>query len=72
MTRREIGFLLIGLGFGLLLALAAVLEVLLSLYRSAFIAEYGWDRVFVLVPVVLLITGLTLVLRRPKPQADFR
>lgn len=69
---REIGFLLIGLGFGLLLALVAILEVLLSLYRSAFIVEYGWDQVFVLVPVVPLITGLALVLRRPEPQADSR
>jgi hypothetical protein len=33
MTKREAGFLLIGLDFGLMLALAVILEVLLSLYN---------------------------------------
>ena len=66
LTKREIGFLLIGLGFGLMLAIAAIVEILLSLYRSAFISAYSWDKVPVLVPVLLLIVGGFLVLRRPK------
>lgn len=60
---REIGFLLIGLGFGLMFAVAAIVEVLLSLYRSAFVSAYSWDKVVVLVPVLLLIIGGFLVLR---------
>lgn len=63
MTKREIGFLLIGLGFGLMFAVAAIVEVLLSLYRSAFVSAYSWDKVVVLVPVLLLIIGGFLVLR---------
>jgi hypothetical protein len=50
-TKRETGFLLIGLGFGLMFAIAAIVELLLSLYRSAFISTYSWDKVFVLVPI---------------------
>jgi hypothetical protein len=64
-TKREIGFLLIGLGFGLMLAVAGILEVLLSLYRSAFITAYSWDKVAVIVPVLLLAIGLVLILCRP-------
>jgi hypothetical protein len=67
-TRREFGFLLIGLGFGLMLAFAAIVEILLSLYRSAFISAYSWDKVAVLVPVLLLIAGGFLVLRRPESE----
>ena len=67
-TKREIGFLLIGLGFGLMLAIAAIVEILLSLYRSAFISAYSWDEVAVLVPVLLLVVGGFLVLRRPKGE----
>ena len=64
MTKREIGFLLIGLGFGLLLAVAGILEILLSLYQTAFIAAYGWHKVAVVVPALLLAGGLVLVLHR--------
>jgi hypothetical protein len=66
MTKRETGFLLIGLGFGLMFAIAAIVEVLLSLYRSAFITAYSWDKVLLLVPVLLLVIGGGLVLHRPK------
>jgi uncharacterized membrane protein len=67
-NKREIGFLLIGLGFGLMFSIAAIVEVLLSLYRSAFISAYGWDKVLLLVPVLLLLIGGVLVLRRPKSE----
>jgi len=65
-TKRETGFLLIGLGFGLMFAIAAIVEVLLSLYRSAFITAYSWDKVLLLVPILLLVIGGVLVLRRPQ------
>jgi uncharacterized membrane protein len=66
MTRREVGFLLMGLGFGLMLALAVILELLLSLYKSAFITAYSWDKVFLLAPILLLAIGLVLILHRPR------
>jgi hypothetical protein len=65
-TKRETGFLLIGLGFGLLFANAVIVEVLLSLYRSAFITSYSWNKFLLLVPILVLVIGGNLVLRRPK------
>ena len=62
MTRREIAFLLIGLAVGLLFAEAAILEVLISLYRSSLIAAYGWDKVLVAAPILLLVIGIVLIL----------
>jgi uncharacterized membrane protein len=69
-TKREIGFLLIGLGFGLMLAIAAIVEVLMSLYRSAFITAYSWDKVLLIVPALLLIIGGGLVLHRTKSDRN--
>ena len=69
-TKREAGFLLIGLALGLLLSIAAVLEVLLSLYRSALISDYGWDKIVVFVPILLLVIGLVLVLSKSQSPAD--
>ena len=71
MTKRETGFLLIGLGFGLLLALAVILEVMLSLYKSALIAAYSWDKVFLVAPILLLAAGSALILHRPRqPESE--
>jgi asparagine N-glycosylation enzyme membrane subunit Stt3 len=67
-TKREIGFLLIGLGSGLMFASAAIVEVLQSLYRSAFITSYSWDKVLLIVPVLLLVIGGVLVLYRPRSE----
>jgi hypothetical protein len=68
MTRREVGFLLVGLGFGLMLALAAILEVLLSLYRTGFVGSYSWKKTFVVVPVLLLGAGVALIAHRPRAR----
>jgi len=67
-TKKETGFLLIGLGFGLMLAIAAIVEVLLSLYRSAFITSYSWDKVLLVAPLLLLVIGGILVLHKPKGE----
>ena len=58
--------MLIGLGFGLLFAEAVVLEVLMSLYRTKFIVDYSWDKALLAVPIVLLVAGIVLILRRPR------
>jgi hypothetical protein len=50
LTKRETAFLLIGLGFGLLVAEAVILEVLMSLYRMKLIVAYAWDWVILVVP----------------------
>jgi uncharacterized membrane protein len=70
MTKREVGYLLVGLGFGLLVSLAAILEILLSLYKSAFISGYSWDKVFLIAPTLLLAIGLVLILRRSRSRQE--
>jgi hypothetical protein len=62
--------LLIGLGFGLMFALAVILEVLLSLYKNAFITAYSWDKIFLLAPPLLLAIGLVLILQRPRQSVS--
>jgi hypothetical protein len=66
MTRREIAFLLIGLGFGLSLAMMGITAVLLSLYKSSLITGYGWDEMLIVLPVVLLAIGVLLLVYQPK------
>lgn len=65
MTKREAGFLLIGLGFGLMFAIAVIFEVLLTIYRGASLTAYSADRVLLFLPVLLLAVGGFLVLHRP-------
>ena len=64
MTRREVAFLLIGLGFGLLLSLAVMLEVFISLQRNSAISGYGFDKIAVLIPILLLVGGVLLAYRQ--------
>ena len=49
-------------------AIAATLEILLSLYRSAFIVAYSWDKLMLLFPFLMLVTGLFLLLYRGKSK----
>jgi hypothetical protein len=57
---------MIGLGFGLMLAIAGILEMLLSLYRGGFVTGYSWEKIIVFVPVLLLVIGLVLILLKPR------
>ena len=66
MTRREVAFLLIGLGFGLMLSLMVVLAILLSLYRNFLITSYGWDKAAIVLPVLLLAAGITLLMYKSR------
>ena len=42
MNGREIAFLLIGLGAGLMLAVVAVIELMASVYHHVFIIGFSW------------------------------
>jgi hypothetical protein len=67
-TRREIAFLLIGLGVGLSLSVVAVIEILKSLYHHMFIVGYSWDKPIALVPFLLVVAGLILLLPRKEKR----
>ena len=64
MTQRETGFLLIGLSVGLLLSVAAFVELVL-LFHHMFIMGVTGKGAFVLVglPIFLIIVGLVLLYR---------
>jgi hypothetical protein len=68
MARREIAFLLIGLGLGLLLSLAVVLEIFVSLYRNGAISRYGFDKFVLIIPILMLLTGIILLAYRTKSE----
>ncbi len=61
MTKRELGIFLIGIGLGLLLSLAVILEVMLSLREGSSLSSYGFDRVAFILPALLLLTGTILL-----------
>lgn len=72
MTRREVAFTLIGLGLGLLLSLAVVLEILVSLRSSAstfFIVGSGLPIVALVLPILLLLAGIVILARKPDGQS---
>jgi hypothetical protein len=71
-TRRETGFLLIGIGIGLMFAIAAAVEILASLTRRAFITGYTWDKIILTIPFLLLIAGVVLLILsvKSKPKAN--
>jgi hypothetical protein len=68
MARREIAFLLIGLGLGLLLSLAVVLEIFTSLYHNQAISSYGFDKFVLIIPILPLLAGITLLAYRTKSE----
>jgi len=66
MNRREVGFLIIGVGLGLLLFLALTVEVMMSLRDGSTLTGYYISRVAFLIPVALLALGVILVVYRNK------
>jgi hypothetical protein len=66
MTKRDAAFLLIGLGFGLILAVVAVVELVLTFHHT-FIIGISWRPGTILLgpPFVLILSGVVM-LRRPK------
>ena len=66
MTKRDAGFLLIGLGIGLTLALLIINEVFKSLIGGARLDSYSIDRVAIVIPSLLLLAGVALLLWKPR------
>ena len=70
MNRRDTGFLLIGIGLGLLLSLAVLLEVMLSLRDGSHLTSFAFDKVIFLLPAVLLLVGVVLIAYRTKSERN--
>lgn len=68
MTKRDTGFLLIGLGIGLTLALLVINEVFKSLIGGARLESYSIDRAMIVIPALLLLAGVVLLLWKPRRQ----
>jgi hypothetical protein len=64
MTGRELGFLLIGAGIGLLLSAAMLIEAIVQ-FHHMFIVGVQWrpGSVILLLPFVLILTGAYLLYR---------
>jgi len=64
MTGRELGFLLIGAGIGLLLSAAMLIEAIVQ-FHHIFIVGVQWrpGSVILLLPFVLILTGAYLLYR---------
>jgi hypothetical protein len=70
MGRREIGWLSIGLGFGLAFGVWAVIELFKSLERSACLFNFYWSHSIILIPLLPLLIGIALLSLKPrKPPA---
>ena len=69
MARRELGFLLSGLGAGLVLAVVAVIEFVIS-FHHMFIVGISWrpGSLLLAVPFLLILFGLILLRRRKDRQ----
>jgi len=69
-TKRDTGFLLIGLGIGLTLALLVINEVFKSLIGGARLDSYSIDRVMIVIPSLLSLAGVTLVVWKPRSKRN--
>jgi hypothetical protein len=65
MKRREVGFLVIGLGIGLMLAAVSIVEYVM-MFHHMFVIGIAWNpkSVLLLLPFVLVGIGLILLRRR--------
>jgi hypothetical protein len=66
-SKRELGFLLIGLGIGLLFAAAAVAESVLC-FHHMFIIGFSWrpGSIVLALPFVVIAVGIILLRRAPR------
>ena len=70
MTRREVGFLITGIGLGLLFSLAVTLEVMLTLRNGSTLSAFSIDKIILIFPIALLIVGLVLAVYRKKSERN--
>ena len=68
MTRREVGFLITGIGLGLLFSLAVTLEIMLTLRNGSTLSAFSIEKIILIFPIALLIVGLVLVVYRKKSE----
>ena len=63
MSRREVAFLLIGLGSGLVFAAIAIIEFVLLWFHHMFIIGFQWRAasVVLVLPFLLVLLGLALL-----------
>jgi gamma-glutamyl-gamma-aminobutyrate hydrolase PuuD len=72
MTKREVGFLLIGLGAGLILAVAAIIEFVLW-FHNMFIIGIQWHpaSIVLALPFLFMLVGLILAYRgKSQPSSN--
>jgi hypothetical protein len=64
MSRREIGFLLIGLGIGLMLSVVAIVEYVM-MFHHMFVIGIAWNpkSILLVLPFVLVGIGVVLLFR---------
>jgi hypothetical protein len=72
MTKRELGFLLIGFGSGLVFAAVAVVELVVGFRHHMFIIGLSWRPASVLLalPLVFIAVGIALSRRQANVQFD--
>jgi uncharacterized RDD family membrane protein YckC len=72
MRRREIAFLLIGLGVGLAFSAVAIVGWVLSYSHHMFIIGIQWGRVSVLIalPFLLVLLGFAILFRSKGEQSS--
>ena len=65
MTRRDTGFLLLGLGIGSILSAALVIVNIVWFSHHMFILGVQWGRLSVVLaaPLLMMLPGVTLLLR---------
>jgi hypothetical protein len=66
-SKRELGFLLIGFGLGLMFGVAAVVEFVLW-FHHMFIIGFAWrpGSIVLALPFVLIVLGVVLSRRSPR------
>lgn len=65
MTGREVGFVLVGLGIGLMLAVVSIVEYVM-MFHHMFVIGIAWNpkSILLLLPFVIVGIGLILLRRR--------
>ena len=64
MSRRELGYFLVGLGAGLVLTVAVVIEFAFSFHHMFIVGiSWGMGSIVLALPFVMILTGLILLRR---------